>query len=177
MSKNITPSNYSYEDDRVSAFFGLLLFIVTLGALYMVCINFANQPSTPSPLGYQSKSEQKNEFLLSKGAEESFPTTAERTFVNAPTSSLTYEGYTEVGEPITFSIQHFSPEAKYRIDFGNGRIQEVKQQDVVYAYDNPSKYQVKVQMEYAGQIKTISKKTIEIFPAIEMKASIAEVEF
>ncbi|MFK7937308.1 MAG: hypothetical protein AB8G22_27590 [Saprospiraceae bacterium] len=179
MSRNITPSNYSYEDDRVSTFFALLLFLVSIGALYMVCANFSTQPSSSATSSnyQQPKQEQKSEFLLSRGTESISTTSAEPKLVNTASRSLSVNGFTEVGEQIRFTIEHFSPEAKYHIDFGDGRLHEVTQQDVIHSYRHPNTYHVKVQMEYAGQVKTISKKTLSIYPAIEMKASIAETEF
>lgn len=178
MSKEITPqTNYSYEDDRVSAFFGLLLFIVSAFALYLVCANFANQPTTRTT-EFQHKTETNGGFTLSNAKDdETYPQVAERVVVNTAQQALYVDGIQEVGEPIKFTIKHFSPEAQYRIDFGNGQFHEVTQQNIVYTYDRSATYQVQVQIEYNGKVKTISTKTLDIFDAIEMRASIAEVEF
>lgn len=172
MSKKITPSNYSYGDDFVSAFFGLLLFIASLVALCYVCNSFSEGSSTKVGSDFSSSVQNTSSFVVSHQQR----TNSERS-VNTTTRALSVKGVQEVGEQVVFTIEHFSPEAQYRISFGDGTAQVITQQNVVHTYDRAAQYPVAVEMEYEGVTKTISTKSIDIFPAIEMKASIAEIEF
>lgn len=178
MSRKITHSNYSnYEEDSVSSFFGLLLFVIAVLALVMVIINFSTQQTISEISELKPSVETTSQSVLVNQSTRINAKPTGTTTVNTDWQSLSVQGIHEVGNTLEFTIEHFSPEAKYSIDFGDGRFRTVEQQTTLRTYKQPGTYAIKVQVEYQGEIKTISTKTLNIFDAIEMQAKVAEVEF
>lgn len=174
MSRKITHSNY--EEDSVSSFFSLLLFIVAVIALYLVITNFSTQQTVSEISELKPAVETYSQPVLINKEARINAKPAEPV-VHTDWQRLSIQGFPEVNSTLEFTIEHFSPEAQYRIDFGDGKFRPANQQTTLRTFHRPGTYAVKVQMEYQGKVKIISTETLNILDAIEMQAKIAEVEF
>lgn len=177
MSKKNTPqADYTYENDRVSTFLALLLSSVALLALYFVCADFDRQPSSASASFEYETLKNTDTSMLKQNPSKAVEAPL-GALINAGPEMVFIEGIKEVGEPISFTIPHFSPEAEYQIDLGDGQLITVKDKTSVHKYSQPADYQVNVHVTYKGKRKLISSTKLVIFDAIEMKASVKEFQF
>ena len=175
MAKKITHS--PQEDEVLSSFFGVLLFLLALLALYLVCISFPSEHEASALSRMETTIETHSSSVLINNSTRFDAQSTDAVEIVPNWQSLTIEGVQEVGETLRFTIGQFSPDATYRIDFGDGKFRPVQQQTFFRTYQRPGNYVIQVQMEYRDQTKVVSSKKLNIFDAIEMQAKVAEVEF
>ena len=81
---------------------------------------------------------------------------------------LTIDGIMETGMPISFQVHPFHNNAIYYLDLGNGSMYKMDNDTHTYTFKNAGKFEIKLQVEYKGSLRTIQQEEIQINPAFEL---------
>ncbi len=75
---------------------------------------------------------------------------------------LTIQGARAVDTPMTFTIEAFNKQVKYRIHFGDGASAEAKTPTVRHVYRKPGAYRLKLVVSHQGSEKVLHVETLYI---------------
>lgn len=75
---------------------------------------------------------------------------------------LTIHGARAVDAPMTFTIEAFNKQVKYRIYFGDGSNTEAKTPTVRHVYRKPGAYRLKLVASHQGSEKVLHAETLYI---------------
>lgn len=81
--------------------------------------------------------------------------------------TLLIRGSKETHRPIKFIIDSFDDHAEYTLHFGNGKRRQVNKKQIVYYYQKPGKYRVRLNATFNGETRNIYTGHLEIADNLE----------
>ena len=146
----------------VEYFLCLLLLLVGISGLHCMLQDPPHwEPSVynqPKPKHFQT-----NKKVLTSALEKK----SQKVSLHPP-QEIQIFGVAEAREKLVFQMPPLHTKLEYRLDFGNGKVIDVKKERLHYAYPKAGRYEITLQGTYQNKTKTIARKTIVIEKAIEV---------
>lgn len=95
---------------------------------------------------------------------KSLPVTSDLTNGYESQNHIQVKGKYAAGQFLQFDIPEYNSQGSYSIDFGNGDVRILDDQEFVYSYMSPGTFVIRLIVDYKDQKAVIQEKMIEIKP-------------